>query len=87
MEAAVGREEVRSTATIDGAERIICVFVHMPSCDCSPALLSDLRGTLSGAHSVASSLDRPSRIPPRDRSFAPSLFVLDSHVYVYYLAH
>jgi hypothetical protein len=26
-------------------------------------------------------------VPPRDRSFAPSLFVLDSHVYVYYLAH
>jgi hypothetical protein len=26
MEAAVGREEVRSTATIDGVERIVCVL-------------------------------------------------------------
>ena len=43
---------VRAPSRRPTMQREVCVFsVHMPPCDCSPALLSDLSGTLSGAHS------------------------------------
>ena len=66
--AAVAFLRRKSSAGRDADRSEISAPARMPSCDCSPALLSDLRGTLSGAHSVASSIDRPSR------SILPSLY-------------
>jgi len=60
MEAAVGREEVRSTATIDGAERIVCVF-------CAHAILRLV---------LRSSATRGGRSQAPSQSQAPSIGLL-----------